>query len=78
MLNVCLTLNHHLHSSKNKIFEGKIVNVYLSISANMFWVLKRTTSLRQLFCEPTIYVQGEKENHFFITHSYLEACRFAV
>ena len=32
---------------ENKIFELKIVNIFLPISLNMFWVLKRTVSLRQ-------------------------------
>ena len=30
----------------NTIFERKIVNIFLHISLHMFWVLKRTISLR--------------------------------
>ena len=33
----------------NKLFEHKIVNIFLPISFNIFWVLKRTISLRWFF-----------------------------
>ena len=35
-----------------QIFECKIVNNFLPISFNMFWVLKRTISLSRLFWAP--------------------------
>ena len=39
----------------------------------MFWVLKRTVSLRRFFWVPTIYVLIEKLEKKISTHSYLEA-----
>ena len=30
-------------------FERKIVNIFLPISFNMFWVLNRTVSLRRVY-----------------------------
>ena len=39
--------------------ECKIV-IFLLISLNMFWVLKRTVSLRRLFGVPTTHVLVEK------------------
>ena len=34
----------YAHVYINKIFEGKIVNIFLPIRFNMFWVPKRTGS----------------------------------
>ena len=33
-------------------------------NVNMFWVLKRITSLRQLFCVLTIYILVEKLKNY--------------
>ena len=40
----------------NKNFERKNFNIFLAINLNMFWVQKRTVSLRQFFCVPKTYV----------------------
>ena len=40
----------------------------------MFWVLKKSVSLRQFWWVPTTYVSIEKkENYFSLTHPYLKS-----
>ena len=49
----------------------KIVNIFLTISKkHLFWVLRRTASLRRFFWVPTTYVLVE----ILVAHSHLEAC----
>ena len=52
-----------------------IENIFLSFK-HLFWVLKRTYSLRQFFWVSAVYVLIDKEQIWFlITYSYLEACK---
>ena len=50
----------------NKIFECKIVNIFLYIHQfyHMFWVLKRTISMRRFFIVPTTHFGVEKQDFF--------------
>ena len=49
-----------IHRPVKEKNQRKIVIYFLSISFNMFWVLKRTVSLRRFFWVPTTYVLVEK------------------
>ena len=51
---------HGAHVQINEKFERKIINILFPVSFNMFWVLKRTVSLRRFFRVPTTYVFVEK------------------
>ena len=39
----------------------------------MFWVLKRSVSLRRFFLVPTTYVLFEKEGNIFVSHNVIPA-----
>ena len=40
---------HQPYVYMNNIFKCTVVNIFLTVNFNMFWVLKRTVSLRRFF-----------------------------
>ena len=55
--------------------KRKSVNIFLSISCNMFWVLKRTVSLRRFFEYPQhMFWLRNKKNIFFLSTGLASTC----